>query len=266
MATPQPRPEVSPIIRVRDVAVRLGDRWVLGGVDLEVERGESFALIGGSGAGKSTLLRALVGLLRPDRGEIVVDGVGVPRASGPEIYALMRRVGVMFQFGALFDSLPIWDNITFALQDRGLSEELRRRVATERLKMVGLRDSEDLLPSQISGGMRKRVGLARAIAHDPEILFCDEPTSGLDPVMADLISELILQMKERLGVTTLTITHDMSSAYKIADRIAMLYDGRIRVCDSPEGIRETRDPVVRQFIEGRAQGPILVEGAEETEG
>jgi phospholipid/cholesterol/gamma-HCH transport system ATP-binding protein len=166
----------------------------------------------------------------------------------------------MFQFGALFDSLPVWDNITFALQDRGLSAALRRPVAKERLKMVGLRGIEDLLPSEISGGMRKRVGLARAIAHDPQILFCDEPTSGLDPVMSDLISELIVQMKERLGVTTVTITHDMSSAYKIGDRIAMLYQGRILTCDTPEAIQASTDPIVRQFIEGRAQGPIRVEG------
>ena len=172
----------------------------------------------------------------------------------------MKRIGVLFQFGALFDSLPVWENVTFALQDSGLSEHELRLIAGEKLKMVGLRGVEDKLPSELSGGMRKRVGLARAIAHEPSILVCDEPTSGLDPVMSDTISELILQMKKRLGVTTLTITHDMTSAYKIADRIAMLYEGRILSCATPEEIRKSTDPIVQQFIQGRALGPMSLGG------
>jgi phospholipid/cholesterol/gamma-HCH transport system ATP-binding protein len=253
----------STVVAVRGLWTRLGDRWVHNDVGFEVQRGESLVVIGGSGSGKSTLLRVMIGLQRPDRGEVVVGGVDVLRTTGAELYELMRRIGVLFQFGALFDSLAVWENVSFALQDRNLSDADRHRVASEKLKMVGLWGVEDLMPSQLSGGMRKRVGLARAIAHDPEILFCDEPTSGLDPVMSDMISELIVQMNERLGVTTVTITHDMDSAYKIGDRIAMLYDGRILTCDTPEGIRATQDPILRQFIEGRAHGPIRPEVEDE---
>jgi phospholipid/cholesterol/gamma-HCH transport system ATP-binding protein len=238
---------------LRGLWTRLGGAWIHQDVSFDVEPGESLVIIGGSGSGKSTLLRVMIGLQPPERGAVSVGGVDVAPSTGTELYELMRRVGVLFQFGALFDSLTVWENVSFTLQDRGLSDENRRRVAAEKLKMVGLWGVEDLMPSQLSGGMRKRVGLARAIAHDPQILFCDEPTSGLDPVMSDMISELILQMKERLGVTTITITHDMSSAYKIGDRIAMLYDGKILACDTPEGIRATEDPILRQFIEGRAQ-------------
>jgi phospholipid/cholesterol/gamma-HCH transport system ATP-binding protein len=230
------------------------DSWIHRGVDLEVAPGESLVVIGGSGSGKSVLLRHLVGLSRPERGRIVVDGLEVTSASEQELYGLVRHVGVLFQFGALFDSLCVWENVTFALQDDGHDERELRAIAAEKLKMVGLRGVEDRFPGELSGGMRKRVGLARAIAHEPHILFCDEPTSGLDPVMADMISELILQMKERLGVTTLTITHDMTLAYKIADRIAMLYEGRIRAVDRPEGIRRSNDPIVQQFVQGRALG------------
>jgi phospholipid/cholesterol/gamma-HCH transport system ATP-binding protein len=232
--------------------------WVHQGVSLEVGGGESLVVIGGSGAGKSVLIKILIGLLHPERGEVRVDGVNMLGASQTEIYDVMKHIGVLFQFGALFDSLSIWENVTFALQDDGLSERELRRIAEEKLKMVGLRGVEDKLPSELSGGMRKRVGLARAIAHEPSILVCDEPTSGLDPVMSDTISELIVQMKERLGVTTLTITHDMTSAYKIADRIAMLYEGRILACDTPEGIRKSADPIIQQFIQGRALGPMSV--------
>jgi phospholipid/cholesterol/gamma-HCH transport system ATP-binding protein len=223
-------------------------------VSLEVSPGESVAVIGGSGSGKTMLLRHLVGLTRPDRGRIFVSGVEVNSASESDLYGLVRQIGVLFQFGALFDSLPIWENVTFGLKDEGFDERALRAIATEKLKMVGLRSVEDLFPGQLSGGMRKRVALARAIAHEPRMLLCDEPTSGLDPVMSDMISELILQMKQRLGITTLTITHDMDSAYKIADRIAMLYEGRIRAFDTPEAIRATDDPIVQQFIQGRALG------------
>jgi phospholipid/cholesterol/gamma-HCH transport system ATP-binding protein len=246
----------SPLVEVRDVWMRKGERWIHRGVTLDVARGESLAVIGASGAGKSTLLRTLLGLERPTRGEVRVDGLVVGTAGEQELYALMRRIGMMFQFGALFDSHPVWENVSFGLRRRGLPDAARRRVATEKLKMVGLHEVEDLLPGQLSGGMRKRVGLARAIAHDPEILFCDEPTSGLDPIMSAMISELIVQLRERLGATTITVTHDMRSAYAIADRIAFIHDGRVLVCDTPERIQATTDPVVRQFIEGRARGPI----------
>ncbi len=252
-----------------DAAIVLEDVWtrfdaggdfVHRGLELVAARGESLAVIGGSGAGKSTVLRLLLGLLRPERGSVRVDGVDVSTAREPELYALMRRVGVVFQFGALFDSLPVWENVTFALRERGLGPAELRRIASEKQRMVGLSRVEDRLPSQLSGGMRKRVGLARAIAHDPEILLCDEPTSGLDPVMSDTITELIVQMKERLGVTTVTITHDMKSAYKLADRIAMLYGGRVLLCETPDKILGSDDPVVQQFIQGRALGPMSIPG------
>jgi len=249
----------------RDATIKVGglwtrlagrDGWLHRGLELEVAPGESVALIGGSGSGKSTLLRQLLGLVRPERGEILLGGLDVTRASEREIYQLFRRVGVLFQFGALFDSMPVWENVTFGLGDLQLGERERIRIAREKLKMVGLRDVEHLLPGALSGGMCKRVALARAIAGEPRILLCDEPTSGLDPVMSDTITELILQMKQRLGVTTLVITHDMGSAYKVADRIAMLYQGHIRVFDTPAAIRDSDDPVVRQFVEGRALGPV----------
>lgn len=251
-------------VSIEDVWTRFesSERWVHRGLDLAVAAGESVAVIGGSGAGKSVLLRLLVGLHVPERGRVLVDGVDVVRAPREELYGLMRHLGVLFQFGALFDSLPVWRNVTFALQERGLSERELRSIAGEKLKMVGLRGYEDHYASQLSGGMRKRVALARAIAGEPKLLFCDEPTSGLDPVMSDVISELILQMKERLGVTLVTITHDMRSAYKIADRIAMIYEGRVLAFDTPEGIRGSQDPVVQQFIQGRAQGPIRIGGDE----
>jgi phospholipid/cholesterol/gamma-HCH transport system ATP-binding protein len=254
----------SALITVRDLWTRLGQFWIHREITFDVRPGESLVIIGGSGSGKSTLLRVMIGLQPPEKGEVVVGGLDVVRSSEPALHELMRRVGVLFQFGALFDSLPVWENVTFGLQDQRLSDADRHRVASEKLKMVGLRGVEDLLPGQLSGGMKKRVGLARAIAHDPQILFCDEPTSGLDPVMSDLISELILQMNERLGVTTVTITHDIATAYKIGDRIAMLYDGTILVCDTPAAIRETADPIVRQFIEGRAHGPIRAGAPGET--
>jgi phospholipid/cholesterol/gamma-HCH transport system ATP-binding protein len=251
-------------IVLEDVWTRFdeGGDWVHRGLDLVAARGESLAVIGGSGAGKSTVLRLLIGLLRPERGHVRVDGLDVATAREPALYGLMRRVGVLFQFGALFDSLPVWQNVTFALaeRERGLGPAELRRIAGEKLKMVGLSDVLDRYPGQLSGGMRKRVGLARAIAHDPEILLCDEPTSGLDPVMSDTITELIVQMKERLGVTTVTITHDMKSAYKLADKIAMLHRGRVLLCEPPEKLLGSEDPVVQQFIQGRALGPMSIPG------
>ncbi len=249
-------------VAVRDVWTRFGESgpWVHRGIDLSARRGESLVVVGGSGAGKSTILRLLIGLLRPERGSVQLGGVDVGRAREREQHELLRRVGVVFQFGALFDSLPVWENVTFALRERGFRPAELRRIAGEKLKMVGLRGAEDKRPGELSGGMRKRVGLARAIAHDPEILLCDEPTSGLDPVMSDTVTELIVQMKERLGVTSVTITHDMKSAYRLADRIAMLYGGRVLLCDTPDKFRESDDPIVQQFVQGRALGPMSIPG------
>jgi phospholipid/cholesterol/gamma-HCH transport system ATP-binding protein len=250
----------SPAVSVRNLWSRFGEsgRWVHRGIDLEVARGEGVAVVGGSGAGKSSLFRVLLGLHRPDLGEVCIDGVDVLRAGQADLYRLMRRIGVLFQFGALFDSLSVWENVTFALADRGLSREELRQIAGEKLKMVGLRRVEDRRPGELSGGMRKRVALARAIAAEPRFLFCDEPTSGLDPVLSDVISELIVQMKERLHVTTITITHDLKSANKIADRIAMLHEGRILALEPPAALRANPNPVVQQFVQGRAVGPMSI--------
>ncbi len=237
-----------------------GDQHVLRGVDLEVRRGESMVVIGGSGTGKSVLIKHIIGLLQPDAGRVVVDGRDITTLRSREINTLRRRFGMLFQGAALFDSLTVWENVGFAfLEHTHLHDEEIRAIASEKLRTVGLRGVEDMMPAELSGGMRKRVGLARAIAMDPEIVLYDEPTTGLDPIMADVINDLILELKERLQVTSVTITHDMTSAYKIADRIAMLYDGSIIQVGTVDEIRTTDNPVVRQFISGSAEGPIRTE-------
>ncbi len=230
---------------------------ILEGVDLEVPPGEIFAVLGGSGSGKSTLLRTLLGLERPDRGRVELMGQDLARVSGDEHARLMMKIGMLFQFGALFDSMTVGENVGFALRTvlRRPESEIRG-VVREKLLLVGLKNVEHLYPSQLSGGMRKRVALARAIAHAPRLLFVDEPTTGLDPIMADTINELILQLRERLGVAVFCITHDIDAAFKMADRVAMLYGGRIIASGTPEEIRGASNQVVQQFIGGRAHGPI----------
>ncbi len=249
------------MIKVKDVYKSFGQKHVLKGVSLEIKKGESMVIIGGSGSGKSVLLKHIIGLLKPDRGEVLIDGTDITRLGERQLYAVRRRFGMLFQGAALFDSLTVWENVAFALlRQKAVSEKEARQIASEKLKMVGLKGIEDLMPSELSGGMKKRVGLARAIAHNPEIILYDEPTTGLDPIMADAINELIISLQKRLNVTSVTITHDMTSAYKIADRIAMLYDGRIIEVGTPEEIRNTENPIVRQFVTGSATGPIKIEG------
>jgi phospholipid/cholesterol/gamma-HCH transport system ATP-binding protein len=249
------------MIKVEDLHKSFGPKHVLRGVDLEVRKGESMVVIGGSGSGKSVLIKHIIGILRPDSGRVLVDGVNITGLGEEELYQVRKKFGMLFQGAALFDSLKVWENVGFALlRSRTYTDRIVREIATEKLRLVGLSEVEDLMPSELSGGMKKRVGLARAIAHGPEILLYDEPTTGLDPIMADAINELIVQMKERLSVTSVTITHDMQSAYRIADRIAMLYEGKIVEVGSPEEIRNTANPVVRQFITGSATGPIRIEG------
>lgn len=249
------------MIKVKDVYKSFGQKHVLKGVSLEIKKGESMVIIGGSGSGKSVLLKHIIGLLKPDRGEVLIDGTDITRLGERQLYAVRRRFGMLFQGAALFDSLMVWENVAFALlRQKVVSEKEARQIASEKLKMVGLKGIEDLMPSELSGGMKKRVGLARAIAHNPEIILYDEPTTGLDPIMADAINELIISLQKRLNVTSVTITHDMTSAYKIADRIAMLYDGRIIEVGTPEEIRNTENPIVRQFVTGSATGPIKIEG------
>jgi phospholipid/cholesterol/gamma-HCH transport system ATP-binding protein len=247
-----------PKIRIRGLTKAFGQHTVLDGLDLDVWPQESVVVIGGSGSGKSVLVKCILGILEPDAGTIEVDGRNVIGVKGQERDQLLRKFGMLFQNAALFDSLPVWENVAFALLQREKLDKVRaRRVAVDKLAQVGLRESvADLYPAELSGGMKKRVGLARAIATDPEIIFFDEPTTGLDPIMGDVINDLIVSCVQELGATTLSITHDMASARKIAHRIAMLLDGRIIWQGSVPEVDSTDNPYVQQFVHGRAEGPI----------
>ncbi len=248
------------MIGIRGLHKRFGEKVVLEGLDLDVPRGKNTVVIGGSGTGKSVLIKCVVGLLRADAGEILIDGEDVTKMNERELVRVRRKFGMLFQGSALFDSMNVGENVAFALRRLHLYPERQiRDVVEEKLAMVGLRDIQHLMPAELSGGMKKRVGLARAIASEPEILLYDEPTTGLDPIMADVINDLVVSLRESLGVTSISITHDMASAYKIADQIAMLYKGRIVETGTPEEIRNTRNAVVSQFVEGRAEGPITAE-------
>ena len=247
-------------IQLTGIHKAFGSKQILRGLDLEVEEGETVALVGFSGAGKSVTLKHIAGLLTPDRGSVVVDGQEVPKLSRKELYALRLQMGYVFQFAALFDSMSISENVGMGLRKMGgVSEtDIRDRVA-ESLDRVGLSGFEQRFPAELSGGQRKRAGLARAIAYRPKYLLYDEPTSGLDPVTTEVIDRLILKMKNELGVTSLVITHDMKSAYAISDRIAVLYEGRVVEVGTPDQIRRTENLVVRGFVEGR---PEMIEQAE----
>jgi phospholipid/cholesterol/gamma-HCH transport system ATP-binding protein len=248
----------TPKIRIRALRKTFGPKVVLDGVDLEVADGESLVVIGGSGTGKSVLLKCVLGILTPDGGSIEVDGVDLTALARREREEIMQKFGMLFQGAALFDSLPVWENVAFRLlQIERLGRSEARAKAIETLGMVGLSESvADLSPAELSGGMQKRVGLARAIAAQPEILFFDEPTTGLDPIMADVINGLIARLVRQLGATAISITHDLASARKIADRVAMIYKGRI-IWQGPVGeIDASGNPYVDQFIHGRAEGPI----------
>jgi phospholipid/cholesterol/gamma-HCH transport system ATP-binding protein len=244
-------------ISLKDVHKRFGAKVVLNGVDLDIAPGESMVIIGGSGTGKSVMLKCILGLLKPESGRIDVDGKSVLRLSAGALADHQARFGMLFQGGALFDSLPVWRNISFALHGPAAD---RRAAAIDNLARVGLgADVADLRPSELSGGMQKRVALARAIAARPEILFFDEPTTGLDPIMADVINNLIRELVTDLKITALTITHDMSSVRKIADSVAMLYEGRIVWHGPRDGIDSADNPFVDQFVHGRAEGPIKMQ-------
>ena len=246
-------------IVLRDVHRAFGRNQVLRGLDLEVLDGETLSIIGFSGAGKSVILKHMVGLIQPDSGDVVVDGQNVSELDVRELNALRRDIGYVFQFAALFDSMSIADNVAMGLRRiPGMyDEEIVSRVR-ESLALVELEEIEDRYPSELSGGMVKRAGLARAIATRPKYLLYDEPTTGLDPVTVTVIDRLIVRMKEELGVTGIVVTHDIESAYRISDRIAMLYDGRIRTCGTVDEIKESDDLLLRSFIEGR---PELTEKA-----
>lgn len=255
------------MIKFIDVHKAFGTKKVLDGVDLEIKKYESMVVIGGSGTGKSVLIKHIIGLLKPDSGTVYIGGVDISSIRKErELNEFRKQYGMLFQYAALFDSMSVWENVAFGLRRvQKISDRDAREIASEKLKMVGLVGVEDLMPAELSGGMKKRVGLARAIAHNPTILLFDEPTTGLDPIMADVINDLIVSVRGALSATSIAITHDMSSAYKIADRIAMLYNGKIIEIGTPDQIRNTENPIVRQFIEGRAQGPIKIEGVEDEE-
>ena len=241
------------MIALIDVYKSFGPKHVLNGFSLEVTEGETMVIIGFSGSGKSVAIKHIVGLLEPDSGDVLVDGISVPRLNRRELYALRARIAYVFQFAALFDSMSIGDNVAMGLRKQGqLTEaEIDERVH-ESLAMVDLPDVAPQLPAQLSGGMRKRVGIARAIALRPKYILYDEPTTGLDPVTSAVIDDLMLRMQRQLGVTGIVITHDMRSAYTVGNRIAMLYEGRVRQVGTVAEIQHTTDPVVSQFIEGRA--------------
>ena len=251
----------TPKISVRGLKKSFGPKQVLDGIEIDCAASESLVIIGGSGTGKSVFVKCILGLMRPDAGSIRIDGeetVGLGRAGREE---LMRRTGMLFQGGALFDSLRVWENVAFGLiQGRGMERSRARDIAIEKLAAVGLSPEVGMLsPAELSGGMQKRVALARAIAAEPEIIFFDEPTTGLDPIMADVINNLIIKCVRELGATAISITHDMASVRKIADRVAMLHRGRI-IWHGPTGEIDTTDnPFVAQFVHGRAEGPIQME-------
>ncbi len=251
----------TPKISLRDVKKQFGGNRVLNGIDLDIGAGESVVIIGGSGSGKSVTLKCILGLLAPDSGSIKINGretVGMPAR---ERERLLSEFGMLFQGAALFDSIPVWENVAFGLiAGHGMSRRAARKVALDKLADVGLGpEVAELSPAELSGGMKKRVGLARAIATNPEIIFFDEPTTGLDPIMGEVINDLIVDCVKRVGATALTITHDMDSARKIADRIAMIYKGRIIWAGPVAEIGDTGNAHVDQFIHGRVEGPIQME-------
>ncbi|MGE0746999.1 MAG: ABC transporter ATP-binding protein [Rhodospirillales bacterium] len=250
-----------PKISIRGLRKSFGDKVVLDGVDLDIAAGESLVVIGGSGSGKTVLIKNIIGLLAPDTGSIRIDGEETVGVGTRDRDRLMKKFGMLFQGGALFDSLPVWENVAFGLMtERGLARRQAKKQAVDVLALVGLSpDVAELSPAELSGGMQKRVSLARAIATEPEIIFFDEPTTGLDPIMADVINDLIVDVVHRMGATALTITHDMASARKIAHRVAMIYRGRI-VWEGPVAeIDRSGNDMVDQFIHGRAEGPIRME-------
>lgn len=248
-------------LELSNVCKSFGDNKVLRGITIDIDRGKSLVVIGGSGTGKSVMLKCVLGLINPDSGSIKVDGEETTNLHAAERDAYMRKFGMLFQGGALFDSLPIWENVAFGLiQGKGMHRGDAKDIAIEKLRAVGLPPRvANLLPAELSGGMQKRVGLARAIAANPEIIFFDEPTTGLDPIMADVINDLIVETSKGLGATTLSITHDMASARKIADEIAMIYKGEIIWRGPAADIDHSGNEYVDQFIKGAAHGPIKME-------
>ncbi len=245
------------LIEVKDLIKSFDGRVVLDGINLTVERGSVFAIMGGSGCGKTTLLRHLIGVMRPDSGQIQVGGEDITAFDESRMDGYRRRFGMLFQMGALLNSLSVHDNIALPLREHTeLDEKIISVIVKMKLELVGLRDFEHLKPVQLSGGMQKRVALARALALDPEIVFYDEPTSGLDPVVTGVISQLIVDLSKRMGITSVVVTHDTGSAFKISDKMVVLFRGRVVAEGAPKQIQESTDPLVQQFIHGSPDGPI----------
>jgi len=247
----------TPMISLQHVDKTLGGKKVLDDMSIDVGRGDSFVIVGGSGVGKSVTIKHIIGLIKPDRGHVVVDGQDITEMRPVDLNRFRRKFGMSFQEGALFDSMSVFENIAFPLRrhTKFTETQIRERV-DECLDLVHLEGVSSNRPSELSGGMRRRVGFARAISLKPEILLFDEPTTGLDPVISDVIADLIVEMDRTLNTTTVTITHDMKVAFKIADRVAMLYQGRIVEEGTPETFQQSQNPIVQQFIQGRAEGPL----------
>ena len=250
--------EQTPIITLKDVQLKFGEKEVLKSVDLEVGARERLVVLGQSGCGKSTLLRLILGILKPTAGSVQFHGLEVPRMGRRRLNRMRRKIGMVYQYSALISSLSVRDNLALPLEE--LTDKPRAEIdqlVDEKLAMVGMSDARDKMPAELSGGMKKRIGLARGIIMDPEVILYDEPSAGLDPVISSVIDELIIELSEKIGATSIIVTHEMESAFKVATRMAMLFKGTIIAEDTPERFRESSDPIVAQFISGDTEGPIL---------
>jgi phospholipid/cholesterol/gamma-HCH transport system ATP-binding protein len=246
-------------IEVQGLYKSFGEQEVLKGVDLSINKGDSVSIIGRSGSGKSVLIKHFIRLMEPDRGKVIVFGRDINQLKYKNVVRTRLRFGMLFQSAALFDSMTVAENVGLGLREsRKHSQEEIDEIVQEKLGLVGLQDAAEKYPAELSGGMRKRAGLARAIAHGPEVLLYDEPTTGLDPITADVIDDLIVDLNTKLSVTSVVVTHDMKSAFKISSRVIMLYQGKVQFDGTPDELQKTDDAVVRQFVEGSARGPILI--------
>ena len=251
----------TPVIELRDVHLAFGEKEILSGVDLRIMPRERLVVLGQSGCGKSTLLRLILGILKPTGGSVQFQGREVSKMSRRKLNAMRQKIGMVYQYSALISSLSVRDNLALPLEE--LTDKTPAEIdalVDEKLTLVGMADARDKMPAELSGGMRKRIGLARGIIMDPEVILYDEPSAGLDPVISSVIDQLIIELSEKIGATSVIVTHEMESAFKIATRMAMLFKGRVIAEDTPEGFKKSSDPVVAQFISGATEGPILEGG------